>query len=221
MLPSNPELWREYIKLELAWVEALRRRWKVLGITNTSRPAITSGEDAGEGSFGPDGEDARKAILAGQLVLQAIKSALSAIPVLTGKTPEGLDFRSDLLNTLRTYPSPLRSTCLDVVYADLDRIAAAAGQAGAQAKMVLMTRKLYDRPYEAGLKEDGGVVLTGVELVEALGEIGKEVRKAAKKAGKEFGEVAGEWLDERMKENEANSDLVSILLTRSIGQRAR
>jgi U3 small nucleolar RNA-associated protein 6 len=215
MLPANHDLWREYIKLELGWVEALRRRWKVLGIANTAQPTAKSVEEriGGEGSFGPEGEDARKAILGGQLVLQAIRSALAATPVTSGSSTTtlngGLDFREGLLATLRAYPSPLRLTCLEVVYADLEKAAEGGGRAGAQARMLLLTRGLYDRPYEAGRKDDGRVVLEGVELVEAVGTIGKEIRKAVKIAGPEFGEVAGVWLDQRIQENRENPELVS------------
>lgn len=206
MLPTNPDLWREYIKLELGWVEALRRRWKVLGINNTSAGEV------GEGSFGPDGEDARKAILGGQLVLQAIKSALAAMPISSTSTTANMEFRDSILYTLRTYPSPLRSTCLEVVYDDLGRIAEVGGRAGAQARLQLLTKGLYDQPYEAGRKDTGGVTLSGVELVEELGKIGKEIRKGAKIGGAEFGEVAGLWLDQQIRENQSNSDLVSYLM---------
>lgn len=210
MLPTNPDLWREYIKLELGWVEALRRRWKVLGISNNAQ----SSNEGGEGSFGPDGEDARKAILGGQLVLQAIKSALAAIPIPTGSASAivdtGIQFREIILYTLRTYPSPLRLTCLELVYADLEIIAGRGGMAGARARLLLLTKGLYDRPYEAGRRDTGGVVLSGVELVEELGKIGKEIRKGAKVGGTEFGEAAGLWLSERIAENRDNTDLVSF-----------
>lgn len=215
MLPANHDLWREYIKLELGWVEALRRRWKVLGISNTAQPSAVAWEEStgGEGSFGPEGEDARKAILGGQLVLQAIRSALAATPVTFGSSSSnsngGLDFREGLLATLRTYPSPLRPTCLEVVYGDLEKVAEWGGRAGAQARMLLLTKGLYDRPYEARRKDDGRVVLEGVELVEAIGTIGKEIRKAVKSAGAVFGEVAGLWLDQRIQENKENPELVS------------
>ncbi|OCF36392.1 U3 small nucleolar RNA-associated protein 6 [Kwoniella heveanensis BCC8398] len=228
LLPQSTELWTEYIKLELGWVEALRRRWKLLGIKeggDSGAPDEEGDEDGdyegdqdalrgGEGAFGPEGEDARKAILAGQLVVHALNSALEGIPPTAQLSGEqggnGMSFRQGLINMLRRYPSPLRTKCLSVIYEDLERIAQVESQAGlesgigikpevrAQAKLMLLTKGLYDRPYDPEDEElgDGEIVLEGVELVEELGTIGKEIRKIAKSddAGKEWLSTAGEWL---------------------------
>lgn len=207
LLPRSTELWTEYIKLELGWVEALRRRWNVLGIADTiDAPANDSvnaeGMTGGEGSFGPDGEDARKSILSGQLVVHALDSALEAI-----NGTEGLEFRLALLEMFRRYPSALRAKCLDAVYTDLEGIAKGEDESAAKAKLALMTKRMYDTVYVPGQAD---APLEGVELVEEIGKIGKEIWKMAKD-GKAFLQVAGRWLGEQVKTQE-NDDLVSLLV---------
>lgn len=188
-------------------MEALRRRWNVLGIADTiDAPANDSvnaeGMTGGEGSFGPDGEDARKSILSGQLVVHALDSALEAI-----NGTEGLEFRLALLEMFRRYPSALRAKCLDAVYTDLEGIAKGGDESAAKAKLALMTKRMYDTIYVPGQAD---APLEGVELVEEVGKIGKEVRKMAKD-GKAFLQVAGRWLGEQVKTQE-NDDLVSLLV---------
>ncbi|BEI81560.1 hypothetical protein CcaverHIS002_0207200 [Cutaneotrichosporon cavernicola] len=122
-------------------------------------------------------------------------------------------FREGLLEMLRSYPSPLRKSALRTVYADLERITAKGGRDGARARLALVTRPLYDRAYEAGQEEKRGIVLEGVELVDALGVIGKEMRSVAKKAGSEWTDIAGAWLAERIAEAGDNADLQRYLLS--------
>lgn len=224
VLPKSHTLWREYAKLELGWVEGLRRRWRVLGLTEDAKEkgeGYDGDVDAlvgGDGAFGPEGEDARRAILAGQLVVHALESALAKVPAGdagrdAGADPavaaDGMAFRENLLTMLRAYPSPLRAKALDVVYADLEHIVASGGRDGARARLALLTRPLYDRAYEPGVEDKPGIVLEGVDLVEALGSIGKEVRAVAKKAGPAWGDVAGEWIVDRIRDAKDNTDLVS------------
>ncbi|KAK1925110.1 U3 small nucleolar RNA-associated protein 6-domain-containing protein [Papiliotrema laurentii] len=206
LIPDSEILWMEYIKLELGWVEALRRRWNVLGINDAidspdSNEVNAERMTGGEGSFGPDGEDARKSILAGQLVLHAIRSALGAI-----EGQKGMTFRLDLVRMLRTYPSALRGKALDAVHEDLGRIAEGSDmKLAAQARLAGLTRGLYERKYVPGETDNA---LEGVELVEELGRIAKEIRRNAKE-GSEFLEVAGEWLGEQIEAQKDNEDLVS------------
>lgn len=215
-MPKSPELWREYIKLELGWVEGLRRRWKVLGVNIEPEPAKTAAGildpnalTGGEGSFGPEGEDARKSILAGELVVNAISQALEAIPALE---IGGMEFRENLLDMLRVYPSALRGKALDAVYAELRAVAETGGEKAARANMLSLTKGLYDRPYNPDVKDEGGVILDGVELVEEIGKIGKGIKKAAKAAeGQEWSRIAGDWLFVQMAVYEQNADLVSFL----------
>lgn len=212
MIPKSHDLWREYIKLELGWVEGLRRRWQVLGVNIEPKAGVDVDPEAlrgGEGSFGPEGEDARKSILSGQLALHAINSALTGIPP---SDAMGMDFRQSLLDTLRVYPSALRTKCLEAVYDDLRRINGDAGKAVlANAKFGVMTKDLYDRPYDPERKDEGGVILAGEQLVDALGRIGKEIRSVAKRgeAGKEWLELSGSWLEQQIAACVENVDLVS------------
>ncbi|RSH93825.1 U3 snoRNP protein [Saitozyma podzolica] len=226
MVPGSRDLWTEYVKLELGWVEALRRRWRVLGIKNelassTSRSEVDFEGDpealiGGEGAFGPEGEEARKAILAGQLVVHALTSALEAIPLNAPPEEEGdgIAFRESLLTMLRSYPSPLRTRCLKVVYDELEAGSKAGGRNAARARLLLLTKGLYDRPYDPERRDDGGVVLEGVYLVEELGGIGKEIRKASKEdtAG-DWVDVAGGWLAKQIELCGDNKDLRDYLLS--------
>lgn len=212
MIPKSHDLWREYIKLELGWVEGLRRRWQVLGVNIESKAGVKVDPDAltgGEGSFGPEGEDARKSILSGQLVIHAINSALTSI---SSTEVGGTEFRLSLLDTLRIYPSALRSKCLQVVYEDLETISSQTGTSeAATARFTLVTNELYDRPYEPERKDEGGVILEGGDLVDAVGRIGKEIRTVAKsgKYGRDWLELSGEWIVQQISTCGDNSDLVS------------
>ena len=73
---DSTEMWREYVRLELGFVEAVRRRWGLLGITLES--------DDGEEEEGMRvdraeeqamGDAARREIMDGAIVRQAIDSA--------------------------------------------------------------------------------------------------------------------------------------------------
>jgi U3 small nucleolar RNA-associated protein 6 len=196
VLPGSHTLWTEYVKLELGWVEGLRRRWHVLGIGANAKKDKKGEDDddfdgdtaalvGGDGAFGEEGEEARRAILSGQLVVHAITEALSKV--------EDMAFRETLIDMLRSYPSPLRAKALGVVYAELEE------RTDAKARLILTTRKLYDRVYEAG-ETPATTALSGVAYVDALGAIGKDIRAQAKKAGPKFAAVAGAWLADRTAE---------------------
>ncbi|OCF71584.1 U3 small nucleolar RNA-associated protein 6 [Kwoniella mangroviensis CBS 8886] len=219
LLPQSRDLWREYVKLELGWVEALRRRWKLLGIKdqNQDAPSQVEGEDVqkdqdalrgGEGAFGEEGEEARKSILAGELVIHALSSALESIPSTCSTTEEekldGMGFRENLIQLFRNYPSPLRLKCLNVLYEDLQSVSEQSDNSrmAAKAGLLLLNKGLYDREYNPEDKpsKEGESVLDGVELVEELGKIGKEIRKSIKGKGqnKDWIEVVGLWLIEQI-----------------------
>ncbi|WWC89825.1 uncharacterized protein L201_004753 [Kwoniella dendrophila CBS 6074] len=234
LLPQSRDLWREYIKLELGWVEALRRRWKLLGIkdslTTTEHQDQIEGDSegidqdalkGGEGAFGEEGEEARKSILAGQLVIHALSSALESIPITTTinnqEQGDGMDFRYNLINMLRNYPSPLRSKCLSAIYQELARCSQhESGKLAAKAELVSLTKGLYDIEYDPEREQvgEGEIVLSGIELVEELGKIGKEVRKSIKgdnKENKDWIEVVGLWLIEQIDNFSNNVELRDYL----------
>lgn len=223
LVPQSQDLWVEYIKLELGWVEALRRRWKLLGIEDTPKASSLSDDEVesdaligGEGAFGPEGETARKAILSGQLVVHAVSSALEAIPAVATdkKSPKsaGMSLRNLLLDTLRTYPSPLRATALEPVYADLSQLATSTGRIAAEARLLLMTRGLFDRPYESQDAADSA--LDEVQTIEEIGKIGRAMKKEAKrlKGDAAWLEVAGGWLVDQAVAYKGNADLQAYLL---------
>lgn len=200
LLPGSHALWRAYVKLELGWVEALRRRWRALGIEGTD--ASFDGDQmalkGGEGSFGPEGEEARRAILSGQLVLSALGEGLRKVqPGDIDKHDagtDGLQFRQDLLVMLRSYPSPLRAKALEAIYADLDSLTTNGRYSEdirARAALLLLTRGLYDREYVPGSSQKPGeAALTGPALVDFYGQLGA----ALKGASGAMASAAGEWL---------------------------
>lgn len=210
LLPGSHALWRAYVKLELGWVEALRRRWRALGIETLGGAAVSSEFDGdalalkgGEGSFGPEGEDARRAILSGQLVLSALNEALKKVAPTDrdahDKDSDGMAFREDLLVMLRAYPSPLRSKALEAIYADLERLTTDGRQSEeirARAALLLLTRGLYDREYVPGepLLQPRQPALKGPALVDFYGSVGA----ALKGATGPMATTAGLWLVDQL-----------------------
>ena len=68
-------MWREYVRLELGFVEAVRRRWGVLGITLESDDEEEEGERVDRAEEQAMGDAARREIMDGAIVRQAIDSA--------------------------------------------------------------------------------------------------------------------------------------------------
>jgi U3 small nucleolar RNA-associated protein 6 len=199
MLPTNQDLWREYIKLEIGWVEALRRRWKALGLqaeatpgglvdvtdrddemegeVQRGLPAPTTEEDEldlGQNAFGSSGEPGRRAIVRGDLVMAVLRSSFSRPGM-----KESVDWHVSLIRLLRSYPTGLRTALLEVIYDSLAMLPETSAQ------RVVLTKGLYDRTYRSDerlsrLDEDRGfelddaedeVVLEGEELVKELGNV--------------------------------------------------
>ncbi|OSX66575.1 hypothetical protein POSPLADRAFT_1131679 [Postia placenta MAD-698-R-SB12] len=132
---DSVEMWREYVKMELGFVESMRRRWGVLGID------VDEGTDKGKGKAreadvagnertaakmgneeidkmevdakdeGEDGEAARREIMNGAIVRSVISSAVKALPQISLFT--------SLHELLATYPCPqsLRNALLDHLFA--------------------------------------------------------------------------------------------------------
>lgn len=73
------DMWREYVRLELNFVEALRRRWDVLGISleddDCSTDLETQGERIDRAEEVAMGDTARRAIMDGAIVRQAVDGA--------------------------------------------------------------------------------------------------------------------------------------------------
>jgi U3 small nucleolar RNA-associated protein 6 len=75
--PESIELWTEYLKMELTYIESLRRRWAVLGVDVA---ADTEGKK-GDGETGappPDDEldESRRQVMQGAIVLAVMASAV-------------------------------------------------------------------------------------------------------------------------------------------------
>jgi U3 small nucleolar RNA-associated protein 6 len=241
-MPSDRDLWREYIKLEIGWVEALRRRWRVLGIDlagdeegaekmDEDVAAGLDNDDLGANAFGSDGEQARKSIIRGDLIITVLQSAFSN-PVL-GKS---LPFHIDLLHLLRTYPTGLRPRLLNAVYTHLEE--EPSFQFNPVARKTILERTLYDSAYDpedtkprTSETTDDPVVLHGQELVQELGKIVKQLRKPVPGAPEgwesAWNEQVGLWLLDWAQKMSSNEDLVgpspspSLFLAHSLSLRSK
>ncbi|KAF8170239.1 U3 small nucleolar RNA-associated protein 6-domain-containing protein [Mycena galopus ATCC 62051] len=82
--PESVEMWREYVRMELVFIESLRRRWDVLGLDpnqESKEHADTHAEEEREGlaEDGDAGSEARAAIMDGAIVKSVIASAAAAV----------------------------------------------------------------------------------------------------------------------------------------------
>jgi len=73
MNPESIEIWIEYLKMELGFIETLRRRWDALGIkvAGEEEGAETLDEEYG----GDEGAEARRAVMEGGIVESVISNA--------------------------------------------------------------------------------------------------------------------------------------------------
>ncbi|KIK68900.1 hypothetical protein GYMLUDRAFT_624408 [Collybiopsis luxurians FD-317 M1] len=122
---DSVEMWTEYIKMELGFVESLRRRWDVLGITSDKRQKMQTEEtykdrfldvDIADENInfierpepkdaeldrldqpGDEGAGARKDILDGVIVKAVMDSAVQALPQ--------IELFESLNQLITTYPS--------------------------------------------------------------------------------------------------------------------
>ncbi|KAG1760516.1 U3 small nucleolar RNA-associated protein 6-domain-containing protein [Suillus occidentalis] len=144
---DSVDMWREYVRMELGFVEGMKRRWTVLGIheeghsvteaeTTTAEKdtaPLTPEEIAAERG-GDEGERARQAIMDGAIVKSVILSAAKALP--------SIKLFSSLEALIRSYPSQerLRTALLDHLYSVLKDTL----QGDPRAVKMLATRKLRD-----------------------------------------------------------------------------
>ncbi|KAH8993471.1 U3 small nucleolar RNA-associated protein 6-domain-containing protein [Lactarius akahatsu] len=104
---NSTEMWREYVRLELGFVEAVRRRWDVLDITLDSAEGEGEGERVDRAEEQAMGDAARRAIMDGAIVRQAIDSGAKALPT--------IELFQSLQELIAGYPATeaLRSALLD------------------------------------------------------------------------------------------------------------
>ncbi|KII92126.1 hypothetical protein PLICRDRAFT_103628 [Plicaturopsis crispa FD-325 SS-3] len=111
---DSVEMWTEYVKMEMGFVEGLRRRWGILGVdigkgkgkgksVDTDMDVLGEGgdvqrmeEDADE--EGDQGDAVRREIMEGAIVKSVVSSAVKALPT--------LPLFSSLYTLLATYPAP-------------------------------------------------------------------------------------------------------------------
>ncbi|KAL5523572.1 hypothetical protein ACEPAG_7745 [Sanghuangporus baumii] len=209
---ENVELWREYVKMELGFVESLRRRWKVLGLsTNAGEDERMDDLDTTQRSEKNDealeeadknDEKARKEILNGAIVKAVISSAVKVVP-----TP---DLFASLHGVLSTYPCPstLRWSLLDHLHSLLhSRILSTQGSdpdpsnppARFDAKGRAQCAKLYATRY---LTPD----LEGESLVDALRKANEDlmeivrVRRDDNEMASAYAQFVSEWFEKEINE---------------------
>jgi U3 small nucleolar RNA-associated protein 6 len=178
------DMWREYVRMEMGFVEGMKRRWTVLGIHEEGHP-ISEAETTAENDSdmapltpeeiaaekgGDEGERARQAIMDGAIVKSVILSAAKALP--------SINLFSALEDLIRSYPSQehLRTALLDHLYNVLKDTL----QGDPHAVKMLATRKLR----ELTSQENSGdsVMDEGEEFVNAL-QVANESFSVAVSAG--------------------------------------
>jgi U3 small nucleolar RNA-associated protein 6 len=251
-LPNNVDLWLEYVKLEVGWVEALRRRWKVLGILDEvvggvkqevddardieggegfeTNPAIENEdgmeEDEGKGAFGAGGEDARKRLTNGDLILTVLKNSFGRSGL-----KDNLSYRLRLLELFRDYPSGLRSRLLKAVYESMRSSQTLVKDC--TARRIWIEAELFDAKYDPNVSDEieqpagyapiegegKRVVLHGEALVLAIAKVvkglkGKQEIESALEATElsqwraQWEETVGLWLLRWTSRTQGNDDLV-------------
>ncbi|KAH7926525.1 hypothetical protein BV22DRAFT_1008879 [Leucogyrophana mollusca] len=205
------EMWREYIRMEMGFVEGLRRRWNVLGITSGEGMAVSTQEKpmevdtgvesdelgvsmAADGAtgltteeqaadkVGDEGEAARQAIMDGAIVQSAVTSAAQALP--------RIDLFAALETLIRSYPATarLRRILLDHLY----RLLGDTLPDDPRAVKMLATRKLGELTFEGTEKSEAEA------LVDALQNANEQLVAAVKANQRKrsgMGEVYAEFVE--------------------------
>ncbi|KAG6811996.1 hypothetical protein H0H92_004961 [Tricholoma furcatifolium] len=198
------ELWREYVKMELGFIENLRRRWEVLGINTTKPSQEKQGTDSVDTSSfimpdvgdtdipdepkeeEADGADARKEILQGAIVKSVMNNAAQALPK--------IELFTSLKTLLMEYPSPapLRESLLEHLYNVLGKTL--PNDAGA----IKIRANRHLRPDLKGESLVEGLKRANEELVEATGA------GASEEVYQVYAEFVEEWcgavIDRNMKQ---------------------
>ncbi|KXN90172.1 U3 small nucleolar RNA-associated protein 6 [Leucoagaricus sp. SymC.cos] len=187
MNPDSIDMWREYVRMELGFIESLRRRWDVLGISLITEGKVEKGKGKAEGEFDPnESAAARGQIMQGAIVKSVISSAAEALPQI------GLFVQ--LKTVITEYPSPaeLRTQLFEHLY-DLVR-STLPGDAEA-------VRLLADRHIKPGLR--------GTALVDAVQRANEKMLAEVRSRGQEeiyrvYADFVEDWcqrtVDQHMKQ---------------------
>ncbi|OAX32879.1 hypothetical protein K503DRAFT_869894 [Rhizopogon vinicolor AM-OR11-026] len=181
---DSVDMWREYVRMEMNFIEGMRRRWTVLGIHEENNsvgeaemiaekhlePIVDDGpgevlavetgikppEEVAAEKGGDEGERARQAIMDGAIVKSVISSAAKALP--------RLSLFSALEVLIRSYPCQerLRTALLDHLYSDLKDTLSG----DPQAVKMLATRKLRELTSQGD--SDNSDLTEGEEFIDAL-----------------------------------------------------
>lgn len=179
--PESVDLWREYVRMELGYVESLRKRWELLG--------VPSAAEQPDGEEGEDSESARQMVLDGEIVRTVVANAAKAVPK--------IELFEALQDVLLSHPWRIRHGMIEHLHACLDG-APEGVRASARAAKLRATRRL-------------GKELRGAELVERLGEAaGALAAEARMRRGGEasaiFADFTAEWCDRGAHDDKKNVD---------------
>ncbi|CAL1707685.1 unnamed protein product [Somion occarium] len=213
---ESVEMWREYVKMEMGFVESMRRRWNVLGIivedkgkgkererTSLDEEEVEQMEvDAAEPE-GDESEAARREILSGAIVKSVISSAAKALP-----KPE---LFMSLHNVISKYPSPLslRTSLLDHLHDLLQQILPHDAQAIKLTATRFLTPEVEGAELVDRLKEANETLSRAVK--DAISNGRRETREE-REALDALAQVYGEFINEWCRKDELDPSLKAYLL---------
>ncbi|KAF9559876.1 hypothetical protein CPC08DRAFT_501356 [Agrocybe pediades] len=174
--PESLDIWKEYVKMELGFIESLRRRWDVLGIKVSKtkkeekpdpsqqimgeRIIEEENEEAAKMEADYEGDEARRMVMEGGIVESVISSAARAIP--------RLELFECIKGVIRNYPSPesLRRKLLDHLYGEVRRTLPRDARAVVFAARRMLTEETRGKELVEGLRVANG------EMLARIGEAG-------------------------------------------------
>ncbi|KAF8653585.1 hypothetical protein AX16_003863 [Volvariella volvacea WC 439] len=208
---QSVDMWREYVRMELGFIESLRRRWEVLGIKlasnendkgkdraseeddpsahimgqdNASMTIIDEQANSAQAELeGEEGTVARREIMNGAIVKAVITSAVEALPK--------IELFESLHELIGRYPSPLdlREALLSHLYD-------------------LLRNSLKDEPRAIKVLASRFLIpdAKGEQLVDALRRTNEELQSAIRETKKEsvlvvYAEFIEHWCGAEMDKN--------------------
>ncbi|KAI0688035.1 U3 small nucleolar RNA-associated protein 6-domain-containing protein [Cytidiella melzeri] len=209
---ESVEMWREYARMELGFVESMRRRWDVLGISVDSKGKAKAHPDTAVGGMnegqveqmqteadgaGDESEQARREIMQGAIIKSVVSNAVKVLP------------KAELFVALHelfaTYPTTheLRTALLDHLHTLLQQI-------------------LPTDPVAARLSATRHLLpgLSGVALIDALKAANEQFSSAVSNVSslshenaESMAEAYAGFVEEWVQKNDLNILLKAYLLT--------